>query len=120
MRVSPRARARMQRRNATNAAARLRGQVADARGHIPALDHMVRLHVKAVGASEPVGKPVMPQNKLHDGVELRRTHRANGGLSKGIVEATLQANPLATSTPSYVAPGDPQGIIRPRFAQDGI
>lgn len=115
MRLGPRARARLRKHNAAKAAARLRASVADARGFIPALDHMVRLHVKAVGASEPVGSPIMPQNSLHDGQELRRTHRANGGLSKGIVEAVVSADPLACSAPSYVAPGDPEHLLKARW-----
>lgn len=123
MRLGPRARARLQKRNAVNAAAEKRADQADMRGFIAALDHMVPLRVKAVGAAEPVGgnpkfgsakAPRMPQNRIFDAQTKRSVQRANGGLSKGIVEIFPTKDPRRLSVPSYVPVGDPDKVLEPK------
>jgi hypothetical protein len=62
------------------------------------------LAIKALGVSEPTGKPVMVQNRLFDALEKRHTQRLNGGLTKDVQESYPPADPAHNTVPSYLDP----------------
>lgn len=118
MRLGPRARARLRKRNAINAAAKVRALVSDPKGSLLpdgtvglVLSPHVRLHVKALGVSEPVGRPSIG-NRFYDANANRAQLRANGGKSKDVREHYPEADPMRNAVPSYVPPGDPDRIIQ--------
>jgi hypothetical protein len=118
MRLSPRRRQALRKRNAIVAAAKGRACHADMRDELVTVS-LVHIPIKAVGVSMPTGSPVMPQNKLHDGLELRRTHAANGGLSKDVVEVLTPADPTHNVVPQPIVKGDPSRLLRKRLDRKG-
>ena len=114
MRLSPRARRALRKRNALNAAAMARAAHADMRDDLVTIQ-LVRINVKAIGTAMPVGNPPMVQNRLFDAQEKRATQRANGGLTKGIVEHFPSADPERNAMPSYLSKRE----RRKPFSEDG-